>query len=69
MATAEKQAQKAKADHLRSLIQEIVSGDSQPASSKPENPREFVRRKMKEAESAKKENEPSETEETCSSTS
>lgn len=68
MATAEQQAQKLKADQLRGLIQELISGESRAASSTPESPREFVRRKMKEAESATTQGGQLEIEESCAVT-
>ncbi|MEP7337210.1 MAG: hypothetical protein ABI977_05650 [Acidobacteriota bacterium] len=63
MATAEKQAQKARADNLRDLIQQIVSGETHPAKSVPESPRDYVNRKMHEVE--KEENKPSGSKDSC----
>jgi len=51
MSKSEKEAQKTRADRLRNRINEIKSGNWE--SVKPNNPKDYIERKMRETEKKK----------------
>ena len=52
MSSSEKKAQQARADRLRARIEKIKSGEV--GNNRPQNPRDFIEQKMREAEKEKK---------------